>query len=137
MKFHLAKKGIYFIPATDEDQKRSLKIGQGELVEVEFKKNRNYEFHKKFFALINIGFKNQDTFDFIDLYRKYVLIAIGHCDMIVMDDGRVNYSPKSISYDEVPDNNEFEVIYNNAVTFIANKLSITNEELAMEVTTNF
>lgn len=137
MKFEVVKRGIYLVPFGQSDQDRFVKIGQGEILTVEYKKNRNYQFHKKFFALLNIGFENQDIFDNFDIYRKYVLIAIGHCDIITMDDGKVNCSAKSISYDEIPDNFDFEVIYNNAVTYIANKLCMTNEELAIEVINHF
>jgi len=100
---------------------------------VDYKKNRNYEFHKKFFALLNIGFENQEREKTLELYRAKVLIQIGHCDFIFTESGQINYIPKSVSYDAIPDNNEFELIYNKAVEYIASKLSLTNEELAIEI----
>jgi len=138
MKFSLCKKGIYFIPATDLDREHAVKVGQGEIVEVTFNKNRNTQFHRKFFALLNIGFENQDNVANIELYRAFVLISIGYCDFILTEKGEMNYIPKSISYSTLPDNNDFErLVYNPAVTFIASKLSITNEELAYEVASQF
>lgn len=137
MKFHLAKKGIYFIPATDSDREIAVKIGQGELIEAEFKKGRNYEFHKKFFVLINIGFENQEKEKNFALYRAKLMIQIGCCDVILLDDGSANFIPWSISYDKMPDNNTFEEVYNKAVDYIARQLYITNEELAMEVASHF
>ena len=137
MKFNLSKKGIYYIPATDLDRDKSNKIGQGELVEVEFKKNRNYLFHKKFFVLLNIGFENQDKEQNFALYRAKIMIQIGCCDVILLDNGSANFIPWSISYDSMPDNNTFEEVYNKAVDYIAKQLYITNEELAMEVASHF
>jgi hypothetical protein len=86
---------------------------------------------------LNIGFENQDTFQSFDIYREYVLIAIGFCEIFILPNGIPNYKAKSISYEKLPDNNEFEVVYNDTFTFIANKLSMTNEELTNEILTNF
>jgi hypothetical protein len=138
MKFQLAKKGIYFIPATDQDKEKAVKVGQGEIVNVEFKTNRNTLFHRKFFALLNIGFENQDELTNFEHYRAKVLIAIGYCDFIFTETGQINYLPKSISYSSLPDNNEFErLVYTPALTYIAEKLYMSNSELADEVNANF
>ena len=58
MKFDCAKKGIYLVPATDADKSKFAKVTQGEIVQVEFDRKRNTQFHRKFFALLNIGFEN-------------------------------------------------------------------------------
>ena len=137
MKFLLVKKGIYLIPATDADKEKFCKVGQGEFVQGEFNKKRNYKFLQKFFVLINIGFENQDFEKNIGLYREKVMIQVGCCDTFFLDNGQINFKAKSISYDAIPDDQEFERIYNLAVDHIANKLSMTNEELAAEVATHF
>jgi hypothetical protein len=137
MKFEVVKKGIYLIPFGSSDKEKFAKIGQGEICTIDFKKNRNYLFHKKFFSLLNIGFENQDKEDNFDFYRAKVLIAIGHCDTIALDNGTFTFIPKSISYDAIPDNNDFETVYNRAVSYIANKLCMTNEELSIEILSNF
>ena len=137
MKFTCAKKGIYLIPATDADKTKFAKVAQGEIVQVEFEKKRNTQFHRKFFALLNIGFENQDTFNSLEVYRAYVLIGIGFCTFMVTSTGQPNYIPKSISYENLPDNNDFEKVYNDTVSFIANQLSLTNEELTIEILSNF
>lgn len=137
MKLLLAKKGNLYIPATDQDREISNKIGQGELLSVTVSKNRNGLLHRKFFALIDIGFDNQDNYTDINLYRSRVMIGIGHCDAIYLEDGTINYIPKSISYDSIPNDIEFQEIYKKTVDFIAKKLHITNEELAEEVLNGF
>ena len=137
MKFDCAKKGIALYPATDSDKAKFAKIGQGEICQVEFNRKRNTLFHRKFFALLNIGFENQDTFESFKIYREYVLIAIGFCEVFVLPNGQTNYKANSISYEELPDNNDFEAVYNDTLNFIANQLSLTNEELTNEILTNF
>lgn len=137
MKFEVVKRGIYLIPFGESDKTRFAKIGQGEILTVDYNKKRNYEFHKKFFVLLEIGFENQDVFDNSEIYREYVLIGSGHCEIFIRHDGLPNYKAKSISYDALPDNNDFETVYNNALTFIANKLSMTNEDLSIEILTHF
>ena len=147
MKLQLAKRGIYFIPATDQDRQKANKISQGEVVDVNYLKNRNTAFHRKFFALLKIGFDNQPEYngepykeqpETFELYRAKVLIGIGFCDFIFTDTGNINYIPKSISYDSLPDNNDFErLVYTPAVEYIAAKLNIINQELAYEVESQF
>lgn len=57
MKIRLVKTGAHtFEAATPEDQEMAIKIKTGKWVSVELKQTRNYEFHKKFFALLNLGF---------------------------------------------------------------------------------
>lgn len=137
MKFDCCKKGIYLIPATDADKAKFAKVAQGEIVQVEFDRKRNTLFHRKFFALLNIGFENQDVFTSFEIYREYILIAIGFCAVFILPNGNTNYKANSISYENLPDNNDFEKVYNDAVSFIANQLSLTNEELTMEILSNF
>ena len=137
MKFTAVKKGIYLLPATDADKHKFAKVAQGEIVQVEFDKKRNTQFHRKFFALLNIGFENQDVFDSFEIYREYILIAIGFCVVFIAPNGQPNYKAKSISYENLPDNNDFEKVYNDAVSYIANQLSLTNEELTIEILSNF
>lgn len=138
MKFQLAKRGIYFIPATEQDKEKAVKIGQGEIVDVKYSTNRNALFHRKYFALLNIGFENQDEVINFELYRAKVLIAIGYCDFIFTETGQINYIPKSISYESLPDNNDFErLVYNPSLDYIAKKLYLTNEQLADEVQAQF
>lgn len=137
MKFNCAKKGIYLVPLTDSDKSKFSKIGQGEICQVEIDRKRNTLFHRKFFAMLNIGFENQDTFNSFDIYREYILIAIGFCEVFILPNGLPNYKAKSISYEKLPDNSDFEKVYNDALSFIANRLSLTNEELTNEILTNF
>jgi hypothetical protein len=93
--------------------------------------------HKKAFKCISIGFENQSKYDHFELYRAYILIRAGHCDVIILESGQANFIPKSISYEAVPDDIEFGIIYNKIVEAVANNLMISNEELALQVASHF
>lgn len=137
MKFLTIKKGFYLIPAFDCDLDVFKKIAVGETIECEYKSKRRYKNLQKFFVLLKIGFDNQDKEQNIELYRARVLIGIGYCDIIYLEDGKINFIPKSISYDNMPNENDFLTIYNKAVEFIARQLDINNEDLALEILSNF
>lgn len=100
------------VPNYDEDfdKKKKLKIGQ--VYQVDVKQARNYELHKKYFALINCAWEYQNERvvehfkNSIELFRKSVEIAAGHSDTIYSI-ARKEWieQPKSISFAKM---NEFE-----------------------------
>jgi hypothetical protein len=137
MEFKLVKKGMAYYPAFDEDYEFSKKVHQGNIVKCKTEKQRNYLFHRKLFAVLKIGFDNQEQYDNMELYRARVLIAVGHCDIIMLESGKANFIPKSISYEAIPDDNEFGILYNKVVEKVAQFLNVTNQELAMQVASEF
>lgn len=104
-------------PCTDDDydQKKKLKIGK--VYKAKITLARNYEFHKKYFALINCAWAYQDERvvshfkSNVDLFRKTVEIAAGNCDT-VYNISMKSWTdvPKSISFDKM-DEAEFSDLY--------------------------
>lgn len=88
----------------DADKKKKLKIGT--IYECSIKEMRNYEFHKKYFALIRCAWEYQNERVVAhfkqneDLFRKTVEVTAGHCDLI--------YSIKRKEWVEVPRSISFE-----------------------------
>ena len=124
MKFFLQKqKNNYFIPIDDDDFKKTLKIEIDEIVEVKYWKKRNYEFHKKFFALLNCAIhhlpeNNQwNRFRDIEPLRKEVLIQIGHFTEHITLGGVKQRIPNSISFESI-DDEEFARIYSRSIDVI-------------------
>lgn len=78
---------------------------------------RNLEYHRKFFAMLNEAFDMQDKYTNKKHWRSAVLIAAGHCTMIINHEGKVNYIPESISFAKC-DETEFQKIFNNAIQAI-------------------
>jgi len=60
----LSRTNYGFMPVTEDDQENMKSVKMGELIKVKRSKPRNYELHKKFFALLNVGydhFEPQET----------------------------------------------------------------------------
>lgn len=108
MKINLINTVNGLIPCQDSDyeQKRKLKVGG--VYTFTCKLSRNYEFHKKYFALINCAWeflteKQQDFFkNDTDIFRKTMEIAAGHCEVVyLISKNEWSEVPKSISFEKM------------------------------------
>lgn len=132
------------VPNYDEDfdKKKKLKIGQ--VYRVEVKKPRNYEFHKKYFALINCAWEYQNEGvvqhfkNDVNLFRKTVEISAGHCEYIysLKHNDWIEQS-KSISFGSMSEF-EFRDLYDRVkdVLFMVFLKNISEDEF-MEHLVNF
>lgn len=125
MKMNLMRTdGFRFMPATDEDMEKALKIKKGEVVECSFKVARNYAFLRKFWALINTSFEflTEEQKEFFhgsaDGYRQTLEVAAGYYDEFY-DVRRRSWvqKPKSIAFDKM-DEAEFSQLYEAVVDVI-------------------
>lgn len=136
MKINLLNTADGLKPCNDNDYENKKRLKIGTIYTVDIKVARNYEFHKKFFALINCAWEYQNEKvqkhfkNNIENFRKTVQVTAGHCN--------VEYSikrkewvetSKSISFDNM-DNLEFESLYNSVkdVLFAIFLKDITEEE---------
>lgn len=78
---------------------------------------RNLGFHRKYFKMLNLAYKNQDVVVGKKWFRRYVLIGIGHCKIYVAKDGTVLKEVDSISFSKCTQE-EFERIYQDTLTFL-------------------
>lgn len=110
----------HFEPVGDDSFKKSLKLKAGDFVKLETWKERNVNFHRKYFAFLNttIYFLPEDEkFDKlrnIDYLRKEIMIIIGEVDVHISMDGTQHLTPKSISFKSM-DNGRFEQIYSLSI----------------------
>ena len=93
------------------------RIKVGDTCKCVITKPRNYEFHKKFFGMLDACFDMQDSFDNREHWRAAVLIAAGHCETFINHLGEVNYKPKSISFARC-DETQFQRIYQDTLQAI-------------------
>lgn len=107
----------YFIPAYDSDKEIANKIKVGDPITGKFRKLRNYEFHKKYFALLNLAFSNQENFKVFEDFRKEVIKRAGYYKEVVNFKGNVDYIPLSISFAKM-DEIEFQNLYNKTIDVI-------------------
>jgi hypothetical protein len=99
-----------FKVANDSDYEKAKKIKVGEPYQCEIKQPRNYKFHKKFFALINMVYENLDVFMNIDHLREELTKAAGFYDTYINHKNITCYKAKSISFTKM-NQEEFEALY--------------------------
>lgn len=105
------------MPVDGESAKRYTKMYRGVAYRFTIKRERNYEFHKKYFALLNCVYKSQDRFSNFEWFRKYTCIAIGWCNTYTHPvTGDVWNEPKSISFEKCKEN-EFNDIYRCTLSY--------------------
>lgn len=116
-------------PTTENPAFDKLKLG--EEVEIEFKKPRNIQHHKKFFVLVNLIFKNQEKYDNIKHFRAVFTMRCGYYEEIKTEKGIV-YLPTSINFASM-DQTAFDEFYDKAVTVACREIGADKEELLKEL----
>ena len=132
MKFYCLNTATGLKPLYDSDfdEKKKLKIG--ETYAVEIKKERNFEFLKKFFALIKLGHENTKLKGIpFDAYRAYVTMKAGYADVYETPRGKFAL-PKSISFAKM-DETEFQKLYDGSIQIIMNDIGSDRETIEREL----
>ena len=138
MKLLLKNTSSGLIPIYDDDfdEKKKLKIGQ--VYEVSIKLVRNYEFHKKYFALINCAWEyltepQAEFYKNKEIFRKIIEVVAGHCEKWYSPELKKWVEiPKSISFDKM-DNAEFQDLYSRVLDVIIISLKIDREEFERNI----
>ncbi len=129
MKIMLKKVAGGLVPSLPVDEEILSKWKFGSVLECEVKKPRNSQFHRKFFALINVVYMNQEKYDIMDDLLVEIKLKTGHYQEHITTKGEVIYLPKSISFSRM-DNDEFSLFYSKAVDVILKHfMPITEKEL--------
>lgn len=110
---------------SDYDNKRKLKLG--ETYEAEIKRPRNYQFHKKFFALINLGWENTSMDLPFEVYRKWVIMKAGYVKTYNTGKG-VLYEAESISFGSMSEE-VFDELYSRVLDVIIKDIGSTSEDI--------
>ncbi len=111
MKIHLQKNEHNQLSPAGPDDYEKIKKLSSDVYFVDVKKARNYQFHKKFFLLVQKGFENTKTkITNIDFYRYYITMKAGFYESVYTGEGWM-ILPVSISFEKM-DNHEFERLYN-------------------------
>jgi hypothetical protein len=128
MKIQLIKKNGSLFAVHNSDYEKIKKIKDGSEVVAEIKVPRNYQFHKKFFALLNIGFENTKSWiSEFDYYRMYILMKSGYYVEIKTPNGSF-FTAKSISFANM-DNDEFEKLFKTVLQTILIDTGATEEDI--------
>lgn len=108
------------------------KMKAGELTHADFKRVRNYKFHKKYFALLDFAFEQwepggQLTYQGMPVaknkerFRKDLIILAGFYESTVNLRCEVRLEAKSISFAQM-DEIEFEQLYNATVDVVLRRV---------------
>ncbi|SDF79615.1 MULTISPECIES: DUF1367 family protein [unclassified Duganella] len=108
------------------------KMKAGELTHADFKRVRNYKFHKKYFALLDFAFEQWEPRDGLtyqgmpvaknkERFRKDLIILAGFYESTVNLRSEVRLEAKSISFG-LMDEIEFEQLYNATVDVVLRRI---------------
>jgi hypothetical protein len=125
--------GGKFTPAHDSDHDLAKQLKAGEVYRFTFVKPRNYEFHKKFFALIKLVFENQDHYTNMDDLRRDLTIEAGFkVEKINQFTGEVRWDAQSISFASM-DEIEFGKLYSKMLDTVIRVYGWYGTDLEAEV----
>lgn len=104
------------VPVSDADYEAKQRLKNGRVYTVDVKLCRNYEFHKKYFALINLAWEYMNDrqckfFGDVNSFRKTIEVQAGYFERYYSV-ARKEWleMPKSIAYDKMSAE-EFENLY--------------------------
>jgi hypothetical protein len=131
------------VPLYDSDYESKHKLQEGKVYKVTVTIPRNYNFHKKFFALVRLTYYNlpeslerslgsRNEEDLLTALK----IDLGMVDLLTID-GHTIVKPHSISFAAM-DNAAFETFYNRCIDLILHRyLRGTDRESLIEEIENF
>ena len=131
MKVFLKKNGMGYFPMYDADYEECKKHKQGAEVKGILTIPRNLKFHKKFFALMNFCFDNQEFYSSVEILRSILTMKAGFYEEVKTLKGVV-YWPASISFDSM-DDVEFSDFYSKVVDQVIKMIGVTSEEIEREL----
>jgi len=115
------------MPDNEETVLAMQKVKTGEVISVTYVKPRNYQFHKKFMALVQIVYDNQDKYSSIEDVLTEIKLQVGHYEEHVSLGGKIIYKPKSISFAKM-DEIEFNDFYSKALDAVLKYFLTDSEE---------
>ena len=121
--------GLIPLYPSDLDEKKKLTLNKE--YEIEIKAPRNYEFHKKFMALVNLGHQNTQLEMGFDTYRKYVTQKAGYYNTYNTPKG-VFIEAQSISFASMNEI-QFQEVYSRVIDVIIKDIGVTSDEIQQEL----
>jgi len=131
-KINMVKTNQGLKPAYDSDLEKYQKLPKDWEGEVVLRVPRNYEFLKKYMALIKLGFENSES-DNKDTYRYLKQMEAGYFKVETRQkDGYKIHLPVSISFENMTEQ-EFSELYDKVLTVISNDLSTAPKDVEAEL----
>ncbi len=130
----LRRKGEGLIPMDLMSRNYIEKLDAQTVIRAVVTKPRNYDHHKKYFALLHAVYEHQDTYPSFNSFRSAVAVALGHSESVKLPDGRTILVPGSIAFGKM-DQSEFEEFYEKAVDLVLTRIvpGVNREDLERRV----
>ena len=146
MKAYLRKLPGGIMRPDDEPSMEALKtVAVGAVISVEWKHPRNYQFHKKYFAMLKVGYdawepveqeyKGLSVQKNFDRFREDVTIAAGFGEVVLNIRGESRARAKSIAFGSMSQD-EFDKLYNAAADVLLQKILKTYSKDDLESVVN-
>jgi len=135
MKLAFIKSSKGIIPVCEESADMFKRIPDKSYVMVEYIKKRNYENHKRWFAMAKVCFDMQEQFDNSEIFRKHLLMIAGHFETVIIEHPKTKevttqYWPKSLEFAKM-DELAFQSMFRKCITGFISRYGngITEREL--------
>mgnify|MGYP003640233135 FL=1 len=133
MKITIVKKlNNTFAIAYNTDYELAKKLKVGVEYQCEIKRPRNYNFHKKYFALLTMLFDNQERYSNKDHLRKDLTIEAGFYTVRKNLKGVEVYEANSISFSSMKQES-FDDLYSKTLDVIVKYFNFDKEEIINNV----
>lgn len=115
------------VPVGTSDEEFIAKLKPMQVIRANFKRQRNYLFHRKFFALVRVAYDSWEPGEVelngrlitpeadFEEFRKWLVIKAGFYEVIGYPDGSVRARAKSLKFDSMRED-EFGRLYNNVLS---------------------
>jgi len=128
MKFFCQNTEAGLIPLYPSDLDEKKKLKKDKVYSCEIKFERNYEFLKKFMALVKIGCANSKNVEMpFDTYRKYATIKAGYGEVFKTPKG-LFVDAKSIAFGSMSEE-DFQKVYDAMLDFIIKDTEADEESI--------
>ncbi len=141
MEIHLTKlQGGLLAPANPDTEEAIGRMKLGQVIRADFKKVKNYKFHKKWFALVRFAYDHWEPAGFddakwggvspektFDRFRRDITILAGYFDATYRVDGSVRIEAKSISFGKMSED-DFAILYDKTINVILQKILINYDK---------
>jgi len=117
-----------FSIAHNSDYEKAKKLKAGEQFECTVVKKRNYEFHKKYFALLNMVYENQEVYNNLDHLRKDLTVEAGFYDVRHNIHGEEIKEAQSVSFGSM-DAERFSELYNRTMDAIVTYFHFDKQDI--------
>lgn len=129
MKLYLVRQlNNSFKVAHNSDYEKAKKLKIGEVYQCEVKQPRNLKFHRKFFALIEMLYENQERYSDPERLRKDLIIAAGYYHEWFDLDGVQQREAKSISFSSMSEY-EFGQLYSRVLDVIVEHFNFDRQDI--------